>query len=121
MTKCQTKIELNLSPLLQDEAVFPRPDNDGVPNELPAGNFAARWRCQDISLDERSKKQHQLHPVLRLYEQEKIFSRWLVDHIVGWSIISDLCHLASGCPTHIRLPVPKVGAADTRSPEKIEF
>ena len=44
LTKCQTKIELNLSPLLQDEAVVPRPDNDGVPTELPAGNFAARWR-----------------------------------------------------------------------------
>ena len=78
LTKCQTKIESNLPPL-QDEAVVPRPDNDGVPTELPAGNFAARWRCQDISLDERSKKQHQLHPVLRLYKQEKIFSCFLVD------------------------------------------
>ena len=66
LTKYQTKIESNLSPLLQDEAVVPRPDNDGVPTELPAGNLAARWSCQDISLDERSKKQHQLHPVLRL-------------------------------------------------------
>ena len=30
----------------------------------------------------------------------------------------EFCHLASGCPAQIRLPVPKVGAADTSSPWK---